>query len=165
MPFTDVLVANASYSAAFHDHQFSGKAKAGIMILTCMDSRIEPLAMIGLEIGDAKILRTPGAHLTPDALMGCILGVHTLNVDRIMIVTHTRCAMANSDAELRERVATSSGINVDDLEFGADSDRFARLATDLDNLRKHPLLGPFVEVGGFDYDVDSGCLTQVIQER
>ena len=77
------------------DHHFDGMARAGVLMLTCMDSRIEPLGMIGLEIGDAKILRTPGAHLTPDALIGCILGVHALNVNRIMVVTHTRCAMAS----------------------------------------------------------------------
>ena len=161
MPFSDVLSANTAYAATFDDHNFDGKARAGILMLTCMDSRIEPLAMIGLGIGDAKILRTPGAHLTPDALIGCILGVHALAVERIMVVAHTRCAMASSDAALRATVTASSGAGVAGLSFGADPDRLGRLAADVAALRAHELVGPFAEVGGFDYDVDSGHLTQV----
>lgn len=50
-----------------------------MLILTCMDCQIDPLTMVGLTTGDAKVLRTPGARLTPGALIGCILGVHRLS--------------------------------------------------------------------------------------
>lgn len=163
MPFADVLAANAEYATTFDDHHFDGKARAGIMMLTCMDSRIEPLAMIGLEIGDAKILRTPGAQLTPDALIGCILGVHQLNVDRIMVVTHTRCAMATKDdPTLRREITAVTGIDVGELVLGADPQQRSHLVADIEQLRAHELIGPFAEVGGFSYDVDWGRLTQVI---
>ena len=163
MPFTDLLAANAEYAAGFDDHHFDGKARAGVLVLTCMDSRIEPLGMIGLAIGDAKILRTPGAHLTPDALIGCILGVHSLNVNRILVVTHTRCAMASlDDVGLRKVIAESSGLPVDDeLHLGADPHQRAHLVGDIAALREHPLIGPFAEVAGFSYDVDWGRLTLV----
>lgn len=164
VPFTDLLAANADYAASFDDHHFDGKARAGVLILTCMDSRIEPLSMIGLDIGDAKILRTPGAHLTPDALVGCILGVHSLNVNRIMVVTHTRCAMANQDEDtLRAAIAASSGRQMpDDLVLGADPQQRTHLMADVQTLRTHELIAPFAEVGGFSYDVDWGRLTQVL---
>lgn len=163
VPFTDLLAANAEYAAAFDDHQFDGKARAGVLMLTCMDSRIEPLGMIGLKIGDAKILRTPGAHLTPDALVGCILGVHTLNVNRILVVSHTRCAMASlHDDALRAAIAVSSGRDVGALVIGAEPQQRTRLKADVEQLRTHELIGPFAEVGGFSYDVDWGRLTQVI---
>lgn len=163
MPFSDVLAANAEYASRFDDHQFDGKARAGILILTCMDSRIEPLQMIGLDLGDAKILRTPGAHLTPDALAGCILGVHSLNVDRIMVVTHTRCAMTSTDdAGLRKLIGASSGVDVEGLTLGADPQPRSRLVADIQALREHELIGPFAEVGGFSYDVDWGRLTQLV---
>ncbi|MDI9629751.1 MAG: carbonic anhydrase [Acidobacteriota bacterium] len=163
MPFNDLLAANAEYAAHFDDHHFDGKAQAGVLMLTCMDSRIEPLGMIGLQIGDAKILRTPGAHLTPDALIGCILGVHALNVKRIMVVAHTRCAVASeTDDSLRAVVAASSGRDVSELVFGADPHQRARLVADVETLRNHELVGPFAEVGGFSYDVDWGRLTLVV---
>lgn len=163
MSFDDLLAANQTYAASFDDHYFDGKARAGVLVLTCMDSRIEPLGMIGLDIGDAKILRTPGAHLTPDALVGCIVGVHSLHVNRILIVNHTRCAMTSTDdAALRKAIAATSGVEVpDDLLFGADPQQRARLVADVTKLREHPLVGPFAEVGGFSYDVDWGRLTQV----
>lgn len=161
MPFLDLLAANAAYADNFEDHKFDGKAHAGVCLLTCMDSRIEPLAMVGLKIGDAKILRTPGGHLTPDALLGCVLAVHCLNVDRIMVISHTRCAMANSNSVLRERVAAASGLAKVELDFGADPDRLGRLAADVQTLARHDLVGPFAEVAGFDYDVDSGRLSQI----
>ena len=101
-----------------------------------MDSRIEPLEMIGLRVGDAKILRTPGGRVTPDALVGCILSVHLLGVDRILVVPHTRCAMASGeDADIVARVKAETGEDLSDLCIGASTDQRARLAEDVDLLR------------------------------
>ena len=138
-----------------------GRAQAGVCLLTCMDCRVDPLPMTGLKIGDAKVLRTPGAHLTPDALAGCVLAVHALGVDRIMVVAHTKCAMAGLESTLRDKVAASSGIKDLDMVFGADTDRLGHLAADIETLRNHELIGRFAEIGGFDYDVDTRRLTQL----
>ena len=94
--FEDLLQANRRYATSA-PREFDGYAHAGIAVVTCMDSRLQPLHMIGLFVGEAKILRTPGAHVTPDALNGCILGVNLLRVRRILVVAHTRCAMASCD--------------------------------------------------------------------
>ena len=162
MPFNDLLAANAEYATDFDDHHFDGMARAGVLMLTCMDSRIEPLGMIGLEIGDAKILRTPGGFLTSAALTGCIVGVHKLGVERIMVVQHTRCAMASStDDAIRAVIGEAVGHPVD-IEIGADTNQRGRLEADVRALRTHELVGPFAEIGGFMYDVDWGRLTQVM---
>ncbi len=128
-----------------------------------MDSRIEPLEMIGLRVGDAKIIRTPGGRVTPDALVGCVLSVHLLGVDRILVVPHTRCAMASGeDADIVARVKAETGEDLSDLRLGASPDQRARLAEDVELLRDHPHLAGRVLVGGFLYDVDTGALTQVL---
>ena len=68
-----------------------------------MDSRIDPLRLLGLKPGDAKIFRNPGGRVTDQALEALVLGVHLLNVDRVLVVPHTRCAMASSiEDELRD---------------------------------------------------------------
>ena len=82
----------------------------GSPIVTCMDSRIDPLRMLGLTPGDAKIFRNPGGRVTPQALEALVLGVHLLQVERILVIPHTRCAMASATLdELRERVGESAG--------------------------------------------------------
>ena len=93
--FDDLLAANAEYASRFDGGNFDGVAHAGVAIVTCMDSRIDPLNMLGLDHGDAKIFRNPGGRVTPQALEALVLGVHLLNVRRILVVPHTRCAMAS----------------------------------------------------------------------
>lgn len=160
-PFADLLAANKRY-AATAPKGFDGIAHAGVAMVTCMDSRIQPLDMIGLFKGEAKILRTPGGHVTQDALAGCILGVHLLEVNRILVVQHTRCAAASTDdVGMREKVRAASDVDPGEFVFGADPDQLHRLESDVELLRTHPLLVGRAEVGGFLYDVDTGLLEEL----
>ena len=88
--FDDLLAANAEYAAHFTGGDFDGVAHAGVAIVTCMDSRIEPLRMLGLRYGDAKIFRNPGGRVTEAALEALVLGVHLLGVERILVIPHTK---------------------------------------------------------------------------
>jgi len=160
--FDDLLEANQRYAESFTEGGFDGIAHRGVLVVTCMDSRIEPLRMLGLNLGDAKILRTPGGRVTPDALVGCILSAYLLKVDRIMVVPHTRCAMASGDdAELAERILEAHTVDIRGMTLGANPDQERTLDFDVRFLRAHPLLARRVTVGGFLYDVDTGRLTQV----
>ena len=161
--FLDLLEANGRYQDGFALAGFDGIARAGVAMITCMDSRIEPLEMIGLSTGDAKIIRTPGGRVTPDALVGCVLGVHLLGVERILVVPHTRCAMASGeDADVVARVLRETGEDLSDMTLGASTDQLAGLIADVDLLRTHPHVGERAVVGGFLYDVDSGELRQLL---
>jgi carbonic anhydrase len=157
--FDDLLAANAVYAERFEHGGFDGIAHAGVAIVTCMDSRIQPLAMLGLGHGDAKIFRNPGGRVTPQALEALVLGVHLLGVDRILVVPHTRCAMASAtEAELHERIAASAGMDAEWQPFHVVPDQLAALAEDVGRVRSHPLIADRAHVGGFLYDVDTGLL-------
>lgn len=158
--FDDLLAANRRYAVSA-PRSFDGYAHAGVAVVTCMDSRLQPLEMIGLHLGEAKILRTPGGHVTTDALAGCVLAVQLLRVNRILVVAHTRCAMANDDDTLRRQIAEASGLDTAGLEFGGDPDQLGRLRSDVDLLASHPLIQGRADVGGFRYDVESGLLEQL----
>jgi len=162
--FAELLANNRRYTERFPkiDGGFDGIAHAGLAIITCMDSRIEPLQMVGLQLGDAKILRTPGGQLTPDAMLGCIMAANLLGVHRIMVVPHTRCAMVGGDEVIRTRVRQQTGADVGDLAFGSITDQRAKLLRDVAALRAEPLVSDHAEIGGFLYDVDTGVLTQVV---
>jgi carbonic anhydrase len=160
--FDDLLAANTTYAAEFDQGGFDGVAHAGIAVITCMDSRIEPLKMLGLGLGDAKIFRNPGGRVTPQALEALVLATHLLNVDRILVVPHTRCAMsANSEQQLREKISASAGgADTAWQMFSVVTDQLAALEQDVRKVRSHPLIPDAVKVGGFLYDVDSGLLDQ-----
>ncbi len=161
--FDDLLAANREYAKSFALAGFDGIAHAGVAMITCMDSRLEPLEMIGLKTGAAKIIRSPGGRLTEDALVGCILGVHLLKVDRILIVPHTKCAMAAGDDEaLAIAVRDATGADLTGIRLGATPDQEEKLAEDVLRLRQHPLVAGRARVGGFRYDVDTGLLAQLL---
>ncbi len=161
--FDDLLEANQQFAADFDLGGFDGVAHAGIAIVTCMDSRIDPLGMLGLTPGDAKIFRNPGGRVTPQALEALVLGVHLLQVRRVLIVPHTRCAVAtNTEAELRARVSESAGQDASWQSFHVVDDQARALAEDVQKVRSHPLIPASIAVGGFLYDVDTGLLSQKI---
>lgn len=161
--FDDLLAANRAYAENFALSGFDGVAHAGVALVTCMDSRIDPLGIVGLKPGDAKIFRNPGGRVTDAALEALVLGVHLLNVNRILVVPHTRCAMASATQdELRERVGASAGQDASWQNFGVVADQRAALADDVHRVTSHPLIPDTVAVGGFLYDVDTGLLEPVV---
>jgi carbonic anhydrase len=161
--FDDLLDANRAFAASFDLAGFDGIAHAGVAVVTCIDSRIEPLQMLGLRAGDAKIFRNPGGRVTNAALEALVLSVHVLRVDRILVVPHTRCAMAaNTENDLRDRVSASSGQDAWWQYFHVVEDQQRALYEDVRTVRSHPLIPESVAVGGFMYDVDTGLLDQVV---
>lgn len=162
-PFADLLDANREFAEDFAFGGFDGIARAGVAIVTCMDSRIDPLRMLGLSHGDAKIFRNPGGRVTAAALEALVLGVYLLGVKRILVVPHTKCAMTkNSEQELREKITELSGQDASWQGFHVVADQEVALKQDVAAVRSHPLIGDDVAVGGFIYDVDSGLMKQLV---
>ncbi|HEX6055051.1 MAG TPA: carbonic anhydrase [Intrasporangium sp.] len=160
--FADLLENNRHYAENFHLQGFDGIARSGVAIVTCMDSRIDPLGIVGLDPGDAKIFRNPGGRVTEAALEALVLGVHLLNVNRILVVPHTRCAMTScTENELRQRITELSGIDASWQSFGVVDDQVQKLREDLAKVRSHPLIPESTLIGGFIYDVDTGLLQPV----
>ena len=160
--FDDLIAANRHYAETeFTTGGFDGIAHAGVAIVTCMDSRIDPLRLVGLKPGDAKIFRNPGGRVTLNALEALVLGVHLLGVKRVLIVPHTRCAMANSTLEeMRAAVGESAGQDASWQHFGVVGDQILALQDDVRRVKAHPLIPNTVAVGGFLYDVDTGLLAR-----
>jgi carbonic anhydrase len=159
--FADVLAANDAYVERFGHGQLQARAERGLAVLTCMDSRIEPLAMLGLRPGDAKILRNAGARVTPDVLRTLVLATYLLGVDRLMVIAHTDCRMANgSEDDMRAAVREAGGPDTSDLTFLVADDQVEAVTSDVELVRAFPYLKQ-LHVGGFRYDVETGRLTQL----
>lgn len=163
--FKDVLQANGEFARHYNSAHLEGRAARGLAIVTCMDSRIDPLGMLGLVKGDAKILRNAGARVTDDVLRTLVLAVHLLAVDRVMVVAHTDCRMTKvTDDEVHEAIVAGAGLDTRSLEFGAISNQRAVLAHDVQRVRSSPYLPAGLPVLGCVYDLDTGRVNVVVTE-
>ncbi len=161
--FDDLLAANAEYALSFDRGDFDGIAHAGVAIVTCMDSRIDPLRMLGLQHGDAKIFRNPGGRVTIAAMEALVIGVHLLEVDRILVIPHTRCAMSREHREGAAGAGRRLGRRGRQLAAVPRRHRPARLpARGRRQGPSHPLIPARVHVGGFLYDVDTGRIERKV---
>lgn len=157
--FADVLTSNEKFAESFKSQHLTGRAAKGLAVITCMDSRISPLAMVGMQAGDVKILRNAGARVTDDVLRTLVLATFLLGVNRVLVVPHTDCRMANSDeAEIHQTILAESGVDTRSVEFRTVKDQLAALAHDVTRIRTYPLLAKGVTVGGAIYDVNNGRL-------
>lgn len=161
MDFDDLLAANSRLADLDGGTRAPGRAARGIAVLCCMDPRLDPLGMLGLDVGEAAVLRTPGGRLTPSALTGLVVATHLLGVDRILVVAHTGCAMASgSDADVAEKVRRADGTDLSGMVLGSTSDQLAGLRHDVAMVRSHPHLDALV--GGFLLDLPSGRLDHLV---
>lgn len=161
--FADLFEGNERYAAVEHEVADSGVARRGLAILTCIDSRIDPLAVFGLEPGDAKILRNAGARVTEDVLRTLALAVAALGVTRIAVVQHTDCKMASASAEeLTDAVARSTGIARPDFEPLAIHDQAEVLESDVAAVLESPLIVDGTVVAGLVYDIRTGRLDTLV---
>ena len=160
--FQDVLSANEQFVSGFEHSELTGTARRGLAIVTCMDSRISPLAATGMQAGDAKILRNAGARVTDDVLRTLVLASYLLGVQRVLVMPHTDCRMANADeAAIHATIKEQFGVDTGSLEFRTVSDQRAALAADVDRIRQFPLLQKGVSVAGAIYNVSTGRLEPV----
>ncbi len=157
--FADVLAANERYVSQFTDSDLTGVARQGLAVVTCMDSRIDPLALLGMLPGDVKILRNAGARVTEDVLRTLVLANHLLGVNRVLIMPHTDCRMASAtEAEMHAAIFAASGIDSRAIEIRSVSDQRAALELDVTRVRAYPLLAKTLVVGGAIFDVHTGRL-------
>ncbi len=160
--FDDLIEANRRYRVDFHDSGVAGAAAKGLAVLTCIDSRIDPLAMLGLRPGDAKIIRNAGARVTSDSLRSLVIAANLLGVTRACVVQHTDCAMVGrTDEQMAAAIEAASGVDTAGWKFLATTDQLATLKDDLDTLRACPLFPATFVVGGFIFDVHGGGLVPV----
>jgi carbonic anhydrase len=165
-PFADVWAGNAAYAEDFALADLSGHAARRLTVVTCMDSRIDPLAVLGLVPGDAKIIRSAGARITENALRSLILAVRLLGGTRVLLMPHTDCGLVGTDDDVREKLAAATGRTVDDPVVARYRPRAiaaptAAIHEDVATIRAEPLLGPDLVVGAAVYDVRTGTLEVV----
>ncbi|MEV4563960.1 carbonic anhydrase [Nonomuraea sp. NPDC049419] len=157
--FDDLYAANATFAKEFGTSELTGRAARGLAVVTCMDSRIDPLGLLGLKPGDAKILRNAGARVTDDVLRTLVLAVYLLGVERVLVMAHTDCGMSKVTDDDVHDLTQTHGVDTRMLDFHTVSDQAGAMRHDLTRIRSTPFLPPGMPVAGALYDVHTGLLS------
>ncbi len=163
----DVVKANERYYQTFTGGNQPVQPQRKLAILTCMDSRIDVFAILGLNNGDAHVIRNAGGVVTDDALRSLILSHHLLGTEEFLIMNHTDCGMmlfAEDDMRLRLQKQFGTAA-VSPSHFFAFKDLEDNVREQMQKLHTHPWLPDSIPVRGFVYDVRTGRLTEVSTTR
>ena len=152
-----LLADNGAWAAAHPPSAADARPRRHVAVLTCMDTRIDVLAALGLQVGEAHVLRNAGGRVTDDVLRSLALSCHVLGVDTVVVMQHTRCGLAGTtDEELRARTGA-------DVAFLPIDDHRSTLREDVEGLAATPFLSPVKEIAGLIYDVETGGLDEVVR--
>jgi carbonic anhydrase len=163
MTVTDeVLHANAQYAAQFNHGDVAVAPARHLAVVTCMDARLHPEAFLGLEIGDAHVIRNAGGRVSDDALRSLIISSHLLGTNEYLVIHHTDCGMvAFTNDTLRQKLAQDTNSNPWDIDFLPFADLEESVRDDVRAIIESPFIAASIPVRGFIYDVKTGRLTEV----
>jgi len=156
MPVVDeIREANLSYASKFAKGDLPMPPGRRFAVVTCMDARLDPAKFLGLDEGDAHVIRNAGAVVTDDALRSLIISHHLLGTQEAVVIAHTDCGMLTfKDEELQDRLDT-------DVEFHAFPDVEENVRSGVRKIRESSLLPDSFAARGFVYDVRTGELREV----
>jgi carbonic anhydrase len=157
MSVIDELVgANQHFADALGEVQKPAlPPKRKIAIVTCMDARIVPARIFGLEEGDAHVIRNAGGR-TPEALRSLVISQRLLGTEAVMVVQHTDCGMLTfTNEDLYAKVKQDLSADASDIDFLPFADLEQNVRADVDFLRRSPLIPGNIEIRGFVYDVET----------
>jgi len=162
MSVIDELVANAtSYSDSFDGGDLPLPPAKRVAIVACMDARLNPSGLLGLQEGDAHVIRNAGGVITDDEIRSLAISQRLLGTEEVMLIHHTDCGMLTfADDEFRRQVQDDTGIKP---EWAAET--FSDLDEDVRQSIARIKASPFVpkkdNVRGFVYEVETGNLREV----
>lgn len=154
-----------------------GLPAAQLLVVTCLDHRVDPAIVLGLRLGDAPVIRNAGGRVTPAViddlaylafLAGELFGGQDASdtLFEVAVVHHTQCGTGLlADPGFRRRAAAATGLSEGALEASAVADPHVTVKTDVELLLASPLLSPKVSVSGHVYDVVTGRVTTVLDAR
>jgi len=151
----EIREANRSYASEFEKGDLPMPPGRRFAVVTCMDARLDPAKFLGLDEGDAHVIRNAGAVVTDDALRSLIISHHLLGTQEAVVIAHTDCGMLTfKDEELQDRLDT-------DVDFHAFPDVEENVRSGVRKIQDSSLLPESFAARGFVYDVRTGELREV----
>lgn len=156
----ELLQANEAFAKEFDQGHLAVPPARQVAVLTCMDARLHPEKFLGLDIGDAHVIRNAGGRASDDAIRSLIISSHLLGTKEYLVIHHTDCGMATfSNDDLRGKLKQETGADADHIDFLPFSDLEQSVRDDVTRIQESPYIPEGIAVRGFVYDVRSGKLS------
>jgi carbonic anhydrase len=163
--YEDNLAANRQFVEQFKLGHLQMPPSKKLAIVACMDARLTVEKVLGLNTGEAHIIRNAGGLVTDDALRSLVISSHLLGTRIYYVIQHTDCGMLTfTDEQLREKLKSEIGHDASHLHFHSFSDVEQSVRSQMERLRNYPFLIPGADIHGFVYDVRSGKLQEVKEQ-
>ena len=157
-----MLEANAKYADGFTQGGLGMPPARGVAIVACMDARLHPAKFLGLNEGDAHVIRNAGGRASDDAIRSLIISSRLLGTREFAVVHHTDCGMLTfSNDDLRGKLEAETGSDASDIDFLPFGDLEQSVRDDVASIKASPFIDQDIPVRGFVYDVKSGRLTEI----
>lgn len=156
----EMLTTAAARAGALAVPGLSPRPQRKVVVLTCMDTRLDPLLMLGLQRGEAHIVRNAGGLVTDDALRSLSISQRLLGTREIVVVMHEGCGLFKASEDDFARQLAADGV-LPTWRLGAFADLDATLKLSLRRLRSSPELIATSQIRGFVFDPESGSLREV----
>ncbi len=154
--------ANAAYASSFSEGNLPMPPGRHVAVLTCMDARLDPARFLGLEVGDAHVIRNAGGRASEDAIRSLAISQELLGTNAVVVIHHTDCGMLTfSNEDLRKKLKQELNADAEHIDFLPFKDLEQSVLDDVATIKNSPLLLKNIEVSGFIYDVKSGRLLPV----
>ncbi len=160
--FDTMLAGNRSYAGAFNQGHLPMPPARKVAIVTCMDARLHPEKFLGLEVGDAHVIRNAGGRVSEDAIRSLVISQRLLGTQEIVVIHHTDCGMLTfSNADLAAKIRQDLGVDVGERDFLPFPDLEQSVRDDIATLRSSPLIPADIAISGAIYDVRTGALQRI----
>jgi carbonic anhydrase len=153
-----VLTANDAFASDFDRGDLPMPPARHFAVVTCMDARLDPARFLGLDIGDAHVIRNAGGVVSDDALRSLVISHHLLGTQEAIVIGHTDCGMVTFTNDVLHDKLGGESHGIDFLPF---PDAAARVRESLRTIEESPLLPDDFAATGFVYEVESGRLQPV----